>query len=124
MLYARDITIAQAVEQECAKPCADELKDMAPVLPDADEVEPGAALHLTPSESMHPLGRIAAANSQLAAFTASLDAAKARPTVHALLACQACTSRTPFSCGGILLHVSLDNFRWAPCCVKCGHVLG
>ena len=84
--------IAQTHEGGCAESCADELKDMAPVLPEADEVDTGASLHLTPSESMHPLGRIAAANSQLAAFTASLDAAKAHPTVHALLACQACIS--------------------------------
>jgi hypothetical protein len=65
---------------------------MAPALPEAEEVEPSAPLHLTPSESMHPLGRIAAANSQLSAFTSSLDSASARPTVQALLARQARTS--------------------------------
>ena len=49
--------------------------------------EAGAAkpLVLTPNANMDMHGRIAAANSQLNAFTASLTAETAAPTVSALL---------------------------------------
>ena len=50
---------------------------------------------LTPNANMDMHGRIAAANSQLNAFTASLTAETAAPTVSALLAAQVCLARHP-----------------------------
>lgn len=46
----------------------------------------GKPLVLTPNANMDMLGRIAAANAQLNAFTASLTPETAAPTVAALLA--------------------------------------
>ncbi|EIE24646.1 hypothetical protein COCSUDRAFT_46891 [Coccomyxa subellipsoidea C-169] len=92
----------------------DELKQMAPALPEADEVEPHAPLHLTPSESMHPLGRIAAANSQLSAFTSSLDSASARPTVakRRKLAAPGATGSKVMQLNGVMQYLT-ENSRFA-----------
>ena len=51
----------------------------------AQEAGAGKPLVLTPSANMDMHGRIAAANSQLNAFTASLTHQTAAPTVSALL---------------------------------------
>jgi hypothetical protein len=66
--------------------CPDELKDVATPMPKFENVESDVPLNLTPSGNMDMLGRIAAANSQLSAFTASLDADSVKATVTALLA--------------------------------------
>lgn len=65
--------------------CADELlRAVTPAVADASSS--AKPLVLTPNANMDMLGRIAAANAQLNAFTASLTAETAAPTVSALLA--------------------------------------
>ena len=65
--------------------CTDELSGAAtPVVFDTSSA--AKPLVLTPNANMDMLGRIAAANAQLSAFTASLTAETAAPTVSALLA--------------------------------------
>ena len=69
----------------CAR--ADELsRPSTPAVAAAQDAGSAKPLVLTPSANMDMHGRIAAANSQLNAFTASLTAESAAPTVAALLA--------------------------------------
>ena len=74
--------------------CADELsRATTPVV--ADTSSAAKPLVLTPNANMDMLGRIAAANAQLSAFTASLTAETAAPTVSALLASRVWLSPIP-----------------------------
>ncbi|CAK0761588.1 hypothetical protein CVIRNUC_002875 [Coccomyxa viridis] len=71
---------------------ADELsRATTPVVANASST--AKPLVLTPNANMDMLGRIAAANAQLSAFTASLSAETAAPTVSALLASRAADQR-------------------------------
>ena len=82
------------VSNEVFMVCADELsRASTPVV--ASNPSTAKPLVLTPNANMDMLGRIAAANAQLSAFTASLTAETVAPTVSALLASRVWLSPFP-----------------------------